>query len=211
VVRLVSWNIGGPGAGWPDVTALDADVALLQEAPTPPVELRGRVFRGADDGEWLTTGPEVRRWRTAIVRLTERVALEPVASGPLGTAWGALGSSRTGSWSAARLHLDDAPPVTVASVYAAWERSIEIDDPHFAVGPSYFLRKELTAPHRQPRAIAAGFEAGLPMGWTHASDLHLSRHEALGLRAPLPRIPRRRWRSRRRRCRPAAPMTTSAT
>jgi hypothetical protein len=77
VVRLVSWNIGGPGAGWPDVTALDADVALLQEAPTPPVELRGRVFPGADDGEWLTTGPEVRRWRTAIVRLTERVALEP--------------------------------------------------------------------------------------------------------------------------------------
>jgi hypothetical protein len=29
VARVVSWNIGGGTAGWPDVLDLDADVALL--------------------------------------------------------------------------------------------------------------------------------------------------------------------------------------
>jgi hypothetical protein len=121
VIRLVSWNIGGPGAGWRDVDVLDADVALLQEAQ-PPTELRDRVVPDPDAGEWFTAGPEARRWRTAIERLSDRVRLEPVVSGPLGTdwAWGSPGCSRVGSWCAARFHDDDLPPITVVSVYAAW-------------------------------------------------------------------------------------------
>jgi hypothetical protein len=155
-VRLVSWNIGGPGADWRDVGALDADVALLQEAASPPIDLRTRVF------------PRLRRWRVAHRRprgsslagrdrrLSDRVGLEPIASGPLGTAWGSLGCSRAGSWCAARLHGDDLPPVTVVSVYAAWGRSIDGYGPIWADASAHLSDLSPLLSARGHRLLAAG-------------------------------------------------------
>lgn len=65
------WNVGGVGVGWPDVLALDADVALLQEGPTPHHETAGRDLPHPDDGEWMPAGPETRPWRTAVVVLSQ--------------------------------------------------------------------------------------------------------------------------------------------
>lgn len=199
MVRLVSWNIGGPGAGWQAVGALDADVALLQEAPPPPTELRARVFPDADDGDWLTAGPEIRRWRTAIVQLSDWVRLGPIASGPLGTAWRSLGCSRAGSWCAARLHgNDDLPPVTVVSVYAAWERSIDGYGPIWADASAHRILSDLSPllSARGHRLLVAG-DLNLLYGYGEHGNVVAKRRyqtvfdraEALGLTYLGPRAP----------------------
>jgi hypothetical protein len=186
------------GCGLGDVGALNADVALLQEAPSPPADLRDRVFPDADDGGWLTAGPEVRRWRTAIVRLSDRVGLEPVASGPLGTAWGSLGCSRAGSWCAARLHSDDLPPITVVSVYAAWERSVDGDGPIWADASAHRILSDLSPllSARGHRLLIAG-DLNLLYGYGEHGNVAakgryqtvFDRAEALGLVYLGPRAP----------------------
>jgi hypothetical protein len=115
VVRVVSWNIGGGTAGWPDVFELEADLALLQEARIPPPDLRERVLPPADTSGWMTAGPEVRRWRTAILALHDAIQVEDLPTAPLGGAWGALGQSRAGSWTAATVRADGNDSITVVS------------------------------------------------------------------------------------------------
>jgi hypothetical protein len=43
MIKAISWNIAHRPALWNDVAALDADVALLQEAPEPPREIAART------------------------------------------------------------------------------------------------------------------------------------------------------------------------
>ena len=39
MIRVVSWNIAGRKAPWETLLAMDADIALLQEAAPPALEL----------------------------------------------------------------------------------------------------------------------------------------------------------------------------
>ena len=124
VIRLVSWNIAHKGALWAWLHELDADVALLQEAGRPGPEWALAV--GGDPADrWETAlvggrGP----WRTAVVRLTDRVELRPRAALTLDTATSADDwvVSRFGSIAAADVVIDGAVAFTAVSVYAAWER-----------------------------------------------------------------------------------------
>lgn len=124
-LRIVSWNIAQRDECWRQLAADgSADVALIQEAKSPPQEVALEVF-GVDDG-WSTAGWERRGFRTAVVRCSQRVSIEaaPVVR-PLGIAGrDELAVSRPGSIAIARVSAPGIEPFTVASVYAAWERPV---------------------------------------------------------------------------------------
>jgi hypothetical protein len=80
---------------------------------------------------------------------------------PHRTAGGGLGSprcSRAGSWVAAQLHLGDGSPITVVSVYAAWERSIDGQGPIWADGSAHRILSDLSPllSRRDHRILVAG-------------------------------------------------------
>jgi hypothetical protein len=158
VVRFVSWNIGGGTAGWPDVLAFDADVALLQEARIPPAELRERVLPPVEPNNWVTAGPEVRRWRTAILPLHDAIEVEHLPTAPIGAAWGALGQSRAGSWTAATVRAEGGDPITLVSVYAAWERDVDGYGPVWADASAHRILSDLSPllSRRNHRLLIAG-------------------------------------------------------
>jgi hypothetical protein len=198
VVRFVSWNIGGGTAGWPDVMDLEADVALLQEARIPPAELRERVLPPVDPSDWVTAGPEVRRWRTAILPLNDSVEVELLPTAPLGAAWGALGQSRAGSWTAATVRAEGDDPITVVSVYAAWERDVDGYGPIWADASAHRILSDLSPllSRRNHRLLIAG-DLNLLYGYgEHGNAVSKRRYqtvfdraEALGLTYLGPRVP----------------------
>ena len=150
--------MGGGTAGWRDVLDLDADVALLQEARIAPPELRARVLPPVDPGGWVTAGPEVRRWRTAILPLNDAIGVEHLPTAPLGAAWGALGQSRAGSWTAATVRVEGDDPITLVSVYAAWERDVDGYGPIWADASAHRILSDLSPllSRRNHRLLIAG-------------------------------------------------------
>ena len=42
-MRIISWNIHNRASLWEEVASLDADIALLQEAPKPPKSLSSKL------------------------------------------------------------------------------------------------------------------------------------------------------------------------
>jgi exonuclease III len=126
-IRIVSWNIAGREAAWRQLAADDSvDVALLQEAKAPPSGLEIEVIGGNDT--WATAGWERRSFRTAVVRCSDRVKVlaEPLVR-PLGLAGkDELAVSRPGTLAVAKVIPADGAPITVASVYAAWERPVPL-------------------------------------------------------------------------------------
>jgi hypothetical protein len=176
VVRVVSWNIGGGTAGWPDVLDLDADIALLQEARIPPPELRERVLPPVDQDVWSTAGPEVRRWRTAILPLHDAIEVEHLPTAPLGAGWGALGQSRAGSWTAATLRVEGDDPITLVSVYAAWERDVDGYGPIWADASTHRILSDLSPllSRRNHRLLIAGDLNLLRGVWQHGLQAPLS-------------------------------------
>jgi hypothetical protein len=83
------------------------------------------VFPAAADGDWLATGPEIRRWRTAIVQLSDQVRRtdrQRPARHHAGIARLQPRRVRVRSATPPERRL---PTVTVVSVYAAWERFVD--------------------------------------------------------------------------------------
>jgi len=130
-LRIWSWNVNGRDV-WDEITTDEVDVTLLQECRRPPVDWPGQVVPDRD-GEWRTAGwTERPPWdrRTAIVapsagpsggvelRVRPLVAIGDEHRG------GALAVSRHGTLAAADVLLDDGP-VTLVSLYAGWERSVD--------------------------------------------------------------------------------------
>lgn len=177
---------------------LDADVALLQEAPVPPPELHDRIVTLVEHDVWTTAGPEVRMWRTAVLPLSESVHVEPLASAPLGSRWGALGESRAGSWTAASVSVDGDAPTTVVSVYAAWERSVDGDGPIWADASAHRILSDLSPllSRRNHRVLVAG-DLNLLFGYGEHGNVVAKRRyqtvfdraDALGLTYLGPRAP----------------------
>jgi exonuclease III len=123
----VSWNVNRRDF-MAELQGLDADLALLQEAPFLGASLAGRVLPEGGDG-WGMEGPSLRPWRTAVVRLSDRVA---IASRPTATATTAHRGDwivgHGGSITAADVCLDGKTPTfTAVSVYAAWETATNGD------------------------------------------------------------------------------------
>lgn len=126
-----SWNIHGSPECWRELAKSDADIALVQEARKPPDDVSVEV----DDAEWLTTGEGLKRsWRTAVARLSDRQAVEwrPCVSLPDARV-GELASSRPGTMAVAEVTPKGEEPITLVSVYVAWE------NPDARTGSSWIL------------------------------------------------------------------------
>ena len=134
-MKVVSWNIAHRHEPWSCLLDMDADIALLQEAGEPPPEVAGRIE--TDLAPWLTAGADVfrpRRWRTAVVRLSERVEVEWIEAKAIAAAGpGELGVSRLGTLAAATVTTPGSKPLVVVSMYAPWE------SPHAATGSSWII------------------------------------------------------------------------
>ena len=133
---LVSWNIARRHEPWRQLAAMDADVALLQEAVLPPPDVAGTVDTGPAE-HWDSSWYEGRvdhlldRW-PMVVRLSDRVEVEWFRQvGPISeTREDEIAVSGIGTIAAARVMPRDAPPFIVVSMYARWIK------PHPSTGAS---------------------------------------------------------------------------
>ena len=128
---VVCWNIARRHEPWRQLAAMDADVALLQEAVLPPADVATQIDTGPqahwDSHGWNSRWYEGRldrlsdRW-PMVVRLSDRVEVEwfrqvsPISE----TAGDEIAVSGVGTIAAARVMPRDAPPFIVVSMYARW-------------------------------------------------------------------------------------------
>ena len=120
-VKVISWNIDGRAAPWHRLIAMDADVALLQEAGEPPQDLVRPI--DVDPAPWRTAGR--LRWprRTAIARRSDRVNVEWIEAQSLVDAdAGEFAVSRPGTLTTAIVMAPDTEPFVVVSMYSLWEK-----------------------------------------------------------------------------------------
>ena len=132
-VKIVSWNIAGMLKPWHSVVAMDADIALLQEAGEPPSEVAKKIE--VNPAPWGTAGVDgARAWRTAIVKLSDRAKVEWIGAKPLDYAASTeLGVSRLGTLSAAHVKAAGLEPFVVVSMYSLWTR------PHASTGSGWIV------------------------------------------------------------------------
>ncbi len=121
-MKLVSWNIAQRREPWRALSDSEYDVALLQEASTPPTDVLDQI--AVDSTPWRTVGGEaVRPWRTTVVKLSDRVGVEWLETKSLEHAGdGELAVSRPGTLAAAVVNAPDTEAITVVSLYGVWER-----------------------------------------------------------------------------------------
>ncbi len=132
-VNIVSWNIAGSIEPWRILNGMDADIALLQEASAPPLDIAGSIE--VDPAPWRTAGADGQRpWRTAIARLSDRVSVEWIEAKSLEDAHSReFAVSRPGSLTAAVVTPPDVEPFVVVSMYSLWAR------PHASTGSSWIV------------------------------------------------------------------------
>ena len=95
-MKIISWNVAHRSQCWKRLLEMDADVALLQEAAEPPPEIAERL--DVNPAPWHTAGGDSARraWRTAVVKLTDRVQVEWIEAKGIDDAGGELAVSRLG-------------------------------------------------------------------------------------------------------------------
>lgn len=120
-MKLVSWNIARKDEAWRWLLQSDVDIALLQEAAVPPADVAPRVE--INPAPWETAGAEAHRpWRTAVVKLSDRVDVRWLETKPVSDALsGELAVSRLGTLAAAVVTPRDGEPLVVVSLYGLWE------------------------------------------------------------------------------------------
>ena len=159
--HLVSWNVARAKACWEDLLAMDVDVALLQEAAPPATALPPRVE--IDPSPWRTAGagPE-RRWKAAVVKLSNRVSVEWIEAKPVSEAGaGDFCASRPGTIAAALVTPSRGLPFIAVTLYAAWESLHRSTGSRWiwADGSAHRLVSDLSALVGHPsrcRIVAAG-------------------------------------------------------
>ena len=133
-MKIISWNINRQAEPWGWLLDMDADLALLQEATEPPPEVAGRVE--VNPGPWEITGGYTtpQRWRTAIVRLSDRISVEWIEAKSIAEAGtGEFAVSIPGTVAAAKITPLDGEPFFAVSMYAQWRR------PHASTGSSWIV------------------------------------------------------------------------
>ena len=133
MVKIISWNIARRKEPWRTLIDTDADIALLQEATEPPDDIGGKIE--VNHAPWETIGADkTRPWRTAIVKLSDRVDVKWHEAKPLSEAnTGEFGVSRLGTLAAATVTPSSGEPFVIVSMYAMWER------PHADTGSSWIV------------------------------------------------------------------------
>ena len=80
-MRIISWNIHNRASLWEEVASLDADIALLQEAPKPPKSLSSKL-NIVSNNDWYTAKgrkASFRPWRTTIIALSDNIDIKGIA------------------------------------------------------------------------------------------------------------------------------------
>lgn len=198
MIRLVSWNMAHRRAAWDGLGGLGADVALLQEAGRPDPKWALGVAADATDS-WETAGlGGSLPWRTALVRLSDRVELRPRITLTMDAATSADDwvVSRAGIISAADVISDGDLAFTAVSVYAAWEAGAGRG---YADGTAHRILSDLSAllGRRPPHRLIVAGDWNLLRGygevgdgyWKARYDTVFERAEALGLRFVGPQYP----------------------
>ncbi len=201
-LKIVSWNIAAMIAPWHCLAAMDADVALLQEASPPPKDLARHI--DVDPAPWRADGLLVSR-RTAIAKLSDRAEVEWIEAKSFADAdTGEFRVSRLGTLIAARVTAPGVEPFVAVSMYAMWERphglapakGIFADaSAHRMVSDiSSFVGKETG--HRILAAgdlnILYGYGDGGSKYWARRYGTVFDRMEALGLSFVGPQAPQGR-------------------
>ena len=122
MIKIIDWNINQRDGAWCDLVKSGADVALIQEACRPPAEIATQIE--VDSSPWATAGLGLRRpWRTAVVKLSDRVEVRWFEQRELHEAVrGEFGVSRLGTLAVALITPTSGEPFLVASMYAPWEK-----------------------------------------------------------------------------------------
>ena len=160
-MKIVCWNMkwnSNLDKAWALLREMDADSALLQEARKPPASVSD--WAEVNPEPWRITGRSVQ-WRSVVARLSDRVDIEWIESKSIGQG----GSddfivSRPGTLAAAIVTPKGGSPLTVVSMYAAWEsysRFSGRSSTTLAVGSVHRMISDLTRlVGSRTRMIAAG-------------------------------------------------------
>lgn len=198
---MVTWNLAHRVESWRLLLNTSADIALVQEAAVPPPDVAQKI--SVDTAPWQTAGAGKHRpWRTAVVKLSDRVNVEWLESKAIVDAQPCeLAASRLGTLAVAILTPPNEEPLIVASMYAPWEkfhaaaRSREI----YADASVHRVISDLTAfiGHNHTHRIIAAGDLNILYGYgEHGSPYWASRYEtvfnrmaALGLAFVGPQVP----------------------
>lgn len=199
-LTLVSWNLAHGDAPWRELAASGADVALVQEAAAPPAGVSVEV-----DGEpWVTAGAGMtRNWRTAIVRVSDRVRVSWRRPKAVADARSDdLHVSRPGTLAVADVEvLATGESLTVVSMYSSWETPVKETGSQwiYADASAHRLISDISGligQQRGHRIIAAGDlnilygygEEGSPY-WARRYASVFERMAAIGLDFVGPQLP----------------------
>ena len=122
MIKIISWNINRSHEAWRCLSDSDADIALLQEAGTPPDDLDAQIE--VDPVPFPDkSGHRIYRSRSAIAKLSDRVGIEWLIPAPLNLPGeGDFVASHTHSISAAIVRPPQGDPFTVVSFAAEYEK-----------------------------------------------------------------------------------------
>ena len=91
MVKIISWNMAHRHESWRSLLDMDIDLALLQEAGRPPPDVAERIQADPaieiDAAPWQTTivGGKAK-FRTAIVKLSNRIGIDWIEAKPIDAA-----------------------------------------------------------------------------------------------------------------------------
>lgn len=145
-MKIISWNMAHRHEPWRSLLDMDIDLALLQEAGKPPPDVAERIEADpaieVDSGPWETMIVGGRtRFRTAIVKLSDRITVDWIEAKPLETAKSRdLVASWPGTLAAAFVKPPSGEAMIAVSMYAQWVRT------HARAG-SNFLFSDSSAHH----------------------------------------------------------------
>ena len=166
-MKLISWNMGRRLESWRYLLNLDIDLALLQEAGEPPSDVQERIqadpaieVDAAPWETWIVGGRP--KYRTAIVKLSDRVKIERIDASKLETANSrGLVASWPGTLAAACVTPPSGEPLIAISMYAPWVNSHDKANGScgFADGSAHHLISDvstLITKRKGHRILAAG-------------------------------------------------------
>lgn len=201
-LKIISWNVAHRLEPWRLLVDCGVDAALLQEAQCPPPDVRALVE--VDAAEWRTIRAATERpWRTAVVRLSDRVRLSYWSLAPLTSASRLeIAVSVPGTLAVADVEIVETREViTLASLYGLWDAPVAQTGSSwiYADASVHRLVSDLSAligRQKGHKLIAAGDlnllygygEYGSPY-WKARYDTVFARMDALGLRLIGPQAP----------------------
>ena len=136
---VVCWNIAKRHEPWRELVAMDADLALLQEAGNVPPDVAERVDTGPEEHwnslTWTAPGYEYDRW-PMVVKLSNRVKVDwfkqvaPISEPSVDE----IAVSGIGTIAAARVVPEDGQPFIAVSMYARWIKPHVSTNSRWSVG-----------------------------------------------------------------------------